>query len=55
MRSLSEVCTLFNVKHPENHISQTTISQIFHKFEEYGTLKDLPGVADHMFKTLIKN
>lgn len=42
MRSQSEVCTLFNAKYPEDHISQATVSKIFHKFEEHGTVKDLP-------------
>ena len=41
MRSQSEVCTLFNAKYPENHISQATVSKILHKFEEHGTVKDL--------------
>lgn len=40
MRSQSKVCTLFNAKYPENHISQGAVSNIIHKFEEHGTLVD---------------
>ena len=42
IRSQSEVCTLFNAKYPDNQISQGTVSKIFHKFDEHGTVKDLP-------------
>ena len=42
IRSQSEVCTLFNARYPDNQISQGTVSKIFHKFDEHGTVKDLP-------------
>ncbi|KAJ8917708.1 hypothetical protein NQ315_005157 [Exocentrus adspersus] len=42
IRSQAEVCALFNAKYPENQISQGTASKIFHKFEEHGTVHDLP-------------
>ncbi|KAJ8921228.1 hypothetical protein NQ315_013700 [Exocentrus adspersus] len=41
IRSQAEVCALFNAKYPKNQISQGTVSKIFHKFEEYGTVHDL--------------
>ncbi|KAJ8919426.1 hypothetical protein NQ315_016522 [Exocentrus adspersus] len=40
IRSQAEVCALFNAKYTENQISQG--SEIFHKFEEHGTVHDLP-------------
>ncbi|KAJ8919340.1 hypothetical protein NQ315_003924 [Exocentrus adspersus] len=42
IRSQAEVCAVFNAKCPENHISQGTVSKIFHKFEEHDTVHDLP-------------
>lgn len=42
LRSQVEVCALFNAKYPENHISQSTVSRIFYKFEETGSVSDLP-------------
>ena len=41
-RSQHEVCEMFNNKYPNQQISQSTISRIFHKFEESGTVSDLP-------------
>uniref|UniRef100_V5I868 Transposable element Tc1 transposase n=1 Tax=Anoplophora glabripennis TaxID=217634 RepID=V5I868_ANOGL len=42
IRSQAEVRDLFNAKYPENQISQGTVSKIFHKFEEHGTVQTLP-------------
>ncbi|KAJ8920812.1 hypothetical protein NQ315_004953 [Exocentrus adspersus] len=42
IRSQAEVCALFNAKYPENQIWQGTVSKIFHKSEEHGTIHDLP-------------
>ncbi|KAJ8919599.1 hypothetical protein NQ315_002221 [Exocentrus adspersus] len=42
IRSQAEVCALFNAKYPENQIPQGAVSKIFRKFEEYGTVHDLP-------------
>ncbi|KAJ8918256.1 hypothetical protein NQ315_014126 [Exocentrus adspersus] len=42
IRSQVEVCALFNAKYPENQISQGTVGKIFDKFEEHGTVHDLP-------------
>lgn len=42
IRSQQEVCALFNEKYPDNQINQGTVSKIFHKFEEHGTVRDLP-------------
>ena len=42
IRSQAEVCTVFNEKYPDNQITQSTVSRVFHKFEEHGTVRDLP-------------
>ncbi|KAJ8943794.1 hypothetical protein NQ318_012439, partial [Aromia moschata] len=41
-RPQQEVCNLFNVKYPDNPITQSTVSKIESKFRESGDVKDLP-------------
>lgn len=44
-RTQAEVCELFNNLHPEYNISQSTVSKIYRKFEETGSVKDLPKLG----------
>lgn len=39
-RTQDEVCNLFNNLHPELNISQSTVSKIWRKFQETGSVKD---------------
>lgn len=41
-RTQTEVCNLFNNLYPEFHITQSTVSKIWHKFQDTGSVKDLP-------------
>lgn len=42
IRSQSEVVNLFNTKYPETQVTQSCVSKIFSKFEEHGSVRDLP-------------
>lgn len=41
MRSQLEVCEMFNNVYPDQQITQSTVSKIYHKFEETGSVKDV--------------
>ncbi|KAJ8950460.1 hypothetical protein NQ318_010338 [Aromia moschata] len=41
-RTQKQVCEIFNIKYPDCHISQSTVSRIENKLREFGNVTDIP-------------
>lgn len=55
MRTQQEVCTLFNLMHPDNEpISQSTVSKIERKYREFGHVRDKPRSGRPQIDQIVK-